>query len=184
MKKILKKYNEPFSAEINQSKNRVIEIIAQEKGKKRDFFGFLSSSPVDFNEVTVSDENIIIDVMPKMLNPYRGMGKIHMSIQSGANNSETKIMGEIIPYNSLYLFLLYMVIGFLMLWTPIVISMTSGIQTFIMLAFGWTVFPLVLFLMPFWNRSRLREYKEFFLATLIENKKKPSANKALKLNIG
>ncbi|OKL41759.1 hypothetical protein [Pontibacter flavimaris] len=172
MKKILKKYNEPFSAEINQSKTRVIDFVSREKGKKRDFFGFLSSSPVDFDEVTISDGIISIDVMPKMLNPYRGMGKIHMSIQSGSNNSETKIVGEIIPYNSLYVILLCMVMGFLVLWTPIVISMTSGIHTFIMLAFGWTVFPLVLYLMLFWNRSRLREYKEFFLATLMENNKK------------
>lgn len=171
MKKILKRYDEPFSAIINQPKGKVIEFIAQEKSKKRDFFSFLSSGPMDFDEVTVSGEKISIEVMPKMLNPYRGMGKIHMNLQNGANNSETKIEGEIIPYNSLYIFLLYIVIGFLLLWTPIVVAMTSGIHAFIMLAFGWIVFPLVLYLIPYWYRSRLREYKEFFLDNLVDNKK-------------
>ncbi|WP_299826532.1 hypothetical protein [uncultured Pontibacter sp.] len=172
MKKVLKRYDESFSVEVSQSKAKVIEFVSKEKNKKRDFFGFLSSNPVDFNEVTITGENINIDVLPKMLNPYRGMGKIHMSLQSGVSTSETIIKGEIIPYNCLYIFLICIVIGFLVLWTPLVIAMTSGINTFIMLAFAWTIFPLVLHLMPFWNRSRLREYKEFFIAGLIENKKK------------
>lgn len=172
MKKILRKYKEPFSAEINQSRNRVIEFIAQEKGKKRYFFGFLSSSPVDFNEVTVSDENIIIEVKPKMLNPYRGMDEIHMTLYNGVSTSETKIEGEIIPYNSLYLFVSYMVVGFLLIWSLLVFATTSGDSTFIMLALSWTIFPLVLYLLPFWYRNRLREYKDLFLATLMANNNK------------
>ncbi|NEM98651.1 hypothetical protein [Pontibacter burrus] len=169
MKKILKRYNESFFVEVNQSKDKVIEFVSQEKNKKRDIFGFLSSSPLDYSEVTVSGEKICIEVLPKMLNPYRGMGEIHMSVQSGSSSSETIIEGEIIPYNSLYFFLICMVIGLLVLWTPLVLVMSSGIHTFIMLAFGWTIFPLVLYLMPIWNRIRLREYKEFFIAALMKS---------------
>ncbi|WP_187262491.1 hypothetical protein [Pontibacter beigongshangensis] len=178
MKKILKRYNEPFSAEVNQSRNKIIEVIAHEKGKKRDCFSFLSSSPVYFDEVTVSDGMIKINVKPKMLNPYRGMGEIHMNLKSGETNSEARMEGVIIPYNSQYLTALYMVIGFLVLWTPLVFAMTSGMYTFIMLVFGWTILPLVLYLIILWNRSRLREYRDFFLATYWQTtiNRKVSAN--------
>ncbi len=86
--------------------------------------------------------------------------------------------GVIIPYNSQYLTALYMVIGFLVLWTPLVFAMTSGMYTFIMLVFGWTILPLVLYLIILWNRSRLREYRDFFLATYWQTtiNRKVSAN--------
>ena len=144
----------------------MIKIIAHEQSKKRSFFGFLSSSPVDFSEVTVSNENIIIDVKHKMLNPWRGTGEIHMTLYTGGSNTETKIKGEIIPYKTLYLFTFYMVVGFLVLWTFLVFAMTSGKQAVIMAVFAWAIFPLVLYLILLWNRSMLREYKDSFLATL------------------
>ncbi|GAB2787898.1 hypothetical protein GCM10027275_35800 [Rhabdobacter roseus] len=174
MKKILRKYQEPFSAEINQSRNRVIELIAIEKGKKRDFFDFLRSSPVNFNEVTVSDKKIIIEVKPMMLNPFRRMGEIRMSLHNGVRPSEMIIEGEIIPYNTLYFLVSCMVIGFMLIWSLLVFAMTAGGATFIMLAISWTVFPLVLYLLPFWYRNRLREYKNLFLATLMADTKKKS----------
>ena len=80
MKKLLKGYNEQFLVEINLPRNRVIQIIAREKDKKRDFFNFISSNPLDFREITASDEKIIINVKPKWLNPYRGIGQIHLKL--------------------------------------------------------------------------------------------------------
>lgn len=76
MRKLLKRYNEPLSVELNLPRNRVVQIIVREKDKSRGFFDFFTSSLVNFSEVTVSEEKIIIDVKAKMLNPYRRIGQI------------------------------------------------------------------------------------------------------------
>jgi hypothetical protein len=170
MKKILKRYHEPFSAEVRHPKNIVIENIAQEKGKKRGFFGFLGVSTVDFEEVSLADGDAIeINVKYKMLRPYRGTGKICLNFYNGKSASETIIKGEIVPYNGAYIFTVYMTIGFLLIWTLIAFIIDKNIHTVIMVAFVWVVFPLVLYLILLWNRSRLRIYRNLFLAILKRN---------------
>ncbi|TXK52848.1 hypothetical protein FVR03_00295 [Pontibacter qinzhouensis] len=167
MNKIFKLSHERFSIEIHLPKNKVLESIALKKKKENDQFHFLTSSPVDFNEITVINSNLIeIHVMPKMFNPYRGTGKIHMALHQNGCNLKTKVKGEIVPYSSTYIFGFYMIIGFLLLWTVVARAISTSVHTIIMLLIGWMVFPFILYLIPFWNRSRLRRYRDSFLTML------------------
>ncbi|MCH7414907.1 hypothetical protein MM213_15510 [Belliella sp. R4-6] len=163
------RFNEPFFVNINQSKSAVNNYINYEKSKKKDFFSFIKSSPLDFNEFTILDGNVVIDVEAKILNPFRGAGKIRMNLHTDESNSGTHIKGEIIPYNGLYLFTFYMVMGFLVLWSVLVLLVSSGVETLTMLALSWGVFPLVLILIPFWYRRKLRIYRDCFIDILNKN---------------
>ena len=92
-----------------------------------------------------------------------------MNLLSGNNTSETTVEGEIIPFDGIYVFTIYMVMGFLTLWSALVIAVSSGWNSIIMLSFGWTIFPLVLFLIPIWYRKSLRNYRDYFLDTFNKN---------------
>ncbi|WP_347159368.1 hypothetical protein [Pontibacter chitinilyticus] len=166
MKKVLKRFHEPFRAEIKHPQTRVIEFIVNEKLKKRGLFDFLSSSPIDFREITISNGSLIIDVKPKMLNPFRGMGKIFIKLEKDDNSSWTKVEGEIVPYNNRYILTVFLFLSFLTVWTAFAFIIDTSINTYIVVALGWTMFTFILYMLPFWYRSRLREYKDSFLLIL------------------
>ncbi|WP_345161272.1 hypothetical protein [Pontibacter saemangeumensis] len=159
MKKVFKRFHEPFTAEIQHPQTRVIEFIVTEKSKRRGLFNFLSSNPIDFREITLSNESLVIDVKPKMLNPFRGMGKISMHLVKGENSSCTKVEGEIVPYNDRYILTVCLFLSFLTIWTAFAFIIDTSINTYIVVALGWTIFTFILYMLPFWYRSRLREYK-------------------------
>jgi hypothetical protein len=169
MEKILKRYNESFFVNVNHPKSAVIDFIIQEKSKKKDIFEFFSNNHLDFRELTVIEDVILIDLKPKIFNPFRGSGRIYMKLNNDVAISGTLIMGEIIPYDEQYKFTVYIVIVFILLWSVLVFMTTSGINTLIMLSFSLGILPMILILIPFWYRRKLRIYRDFFLDFLAKN---------------
>lgn len=169
MKNILKHYNESFSLNVNNPKSAIIDFIIQEKSKKKDIFDFFSNNPLDFKEFTVTEDVIVVDLKPKIINPFRGSGKIHMKLNDDVTISGTLIVGEIIPYDEQYKFTVYIAIVFAALWSALVFITTSGINTFIMLSFSLGILPIILIIIPFWYRRKLRIYRDSFLDFLAKN---------------
>ncbi|EJF10630.1 hypothetical protein [Pontibacter sp. BAB1700] len=173
MKKILERYHEKFSIEINLPKSKVMETIAREKEKKRDLASILGIGFVDYNEVKITGvDSVEIDVKPKMFNPYRGAGKIRIAFSEGKIASNTIAHGEIIPYTVGYQLFVFVALTFLLfmsLFTLVTASSTYGIG---ILVFGWLVLLTTLYLLPFGYRKKLRKYSDSFFADLKANKKK------------
>jgi len=106
-----------------------------------------------------------------MFNPFKGTGKILISLKDNKEKTGTEIHIEIIPYNESYIATIYLVFIFLVIWTIFGLAIRTNTNTFIVVAFGWTIFPFILFVIPFQNRSKLRKYRDAFIAML---KKKSS----------
>ena len=104
-----------------------------------------------------------------MFNPYRGAGKIRISFLEGEESSNAVAQGEIIPYNGGYILFISIAFIFLLFMALFAIVTDSGIYGKGILLFGWLALPTVLYLLPFWYRKKLREYRDSFLADLKAN---------------
>ncbi|SIR51213.1 hypothetical protein [Pontibacter lucknowensis] len=173
MKKIFEQYHEKFSIEINQPKSKVMETIAREKGKKRDLASILGIGLIDYKEVKLTSENSVeIEVNPKMFNPYRGAGKINITFNEGESGSETTAEGEMIPYTGAYFLAISIFLSFLVFLTLFALVTDSGTLGVVIVVGGWFVILTFLYLLPFWYRRKLREYRDSFMTDLKANRNK------------
>jgi hypothetical protein len=112
-------------------------------------------SEIDFGEVSVSENEILIRRSPKTLSPFRPMGSIIFS--RCADNSTSC---ELKPYND---FKIVALIGFslMTLWTLVGLLVDSGFWSMISVCLGWLICVASIALLYFVTRARLHQYQQF-----------------------
>ncbi|RDC65460.1 hypothetical protein [Adhaeribacter pallidiroseus] len=164
---VLKKYHEEIKYDLEQSKERIITKINKGKTKRKSFIDYFIDDLPDFEKIKVLSTNKFeIPVNPTMFNPLKGTGKIIISLKDNIKKTGTEIQIEIIPYNEAYVATIYLVFIFLVVWTVFGLAIRAKTNTFIVVAFGWIIFPFILFIIPLQNRSKLRKYRDAFIAML------------------
>ncbi len=164
MKKLLKYFEEPFKKELPLSKYKLLVKLTEGKEQTRGIADLISLSLVDHGDVKLLGEDKI-EIKPKagMFDPYKGGGSIVMTLESGAEVSETIGRGNIKPYNQSYIVAFYGLLTFLLLWTIVAFVTDISFNTILLVVAGWVLFPLFMLLPIIWTRNRLRDYRDSFL---------------------
>lgn len=174
MRKLFNKYHRYLDFDINKPKSLIIEYISQQKKGKKSFYDRFIGIPFDFSEVTLKGEDTMeITLQSTTFKPFKGNGKIVITLTTRMDRIGTQMKAEIIPYLEGNIYGICFLIFFLTFLSTIgLLVSTSWYMVAVLLSF-WVIFMLVLHVTIAWSRSQLRENLENFVNDL---KREAAAN--------
>jgi hypothetical protein len=154
---------------VNKSKEEILDFfkVGKENHKWTDLF---NEKFIDFDEINIKDDNIVILRRPIFTSPLRPNGRIKISIFE-ISNDKSLLTSEISPYHGMGLTMMIVLAIFLIIFT--VLGLISGrdenIITIIIIA--WVAILMGIFSEYFYSRSGLKVYLQEIAKVLNRLKK-------------
>jgi len=136
----LKKYKSTLSFRVDKPK----EVIFQYLLKR-------------VKHYSLAGETIQIALKPTFFNATEGRGLINVYIKPDPQRNSCTIQAEVIP-TSMTKEGLYIVGGFLLLWTTTALLISFSFYSVLTVVCGWVIFPVILHLTQRLNQGKLENY--------------------------
>ena len=160
-----------FQFEVEKSNIEIFQHVSERK--KTYSWSDLLTESIDFNEVIINKDELVINRRPAFFSPFRSNGKIVFKVtQSG---SMSILDGETSPYYGFSILLMVLFFIFLSIWTAGVLLLTAKLlNALLIVSFAWMIFGLLLFLIYTFQKRGLRNYAKKFVTELSGNTKASS----------
>lgn len=163
--KLLKKYNDTFSLDVDYSTEKVVNtFVALANSPKKPFI----VDKLFYGETyTYIDNTFEIQRSQALFDAFKGVGQIKMKPVSINDTNRSKIIFETIPYQSENEYGLIFILGFLILFSIASLLISTNFNTILIIILGWTVIPLTIHLWLIWTKAKLRKYSLYFIKKVI-----------------
>ncbi|WP_210464709.1 hypothetical protein [Rufibacter roseolus] len=156
MRKLFRTYHRQFALEVKQPRRLILEYISHQKNQKKSLLETLTAFPLDFNQVSITGDNLIEVTIPTK-------GRVVISLTNNQDRLSTRMDSEIIPYFNRNIYGLYFLIFFLTMFSAISLMLHANWLTVAAILCSWIVFLIIFHLRIIWNRDQLREKLEDFV---------------------
>ena len=162
------KLTDEFECEIGRSRNEIIRLFTDRKDRHN--WTDLLTETIDFDEVTIGDDELVVNRRPAFLAPFRPIGTIELKLFDA--HAGTIIKGKSLLYSGNGTLLVILIISFFSLWTLVTFLLTPELpNAWLMVAFAWTTFGLLIFVLYKVHRRGLVNYAKKILMELDDSKK-------------
>jgi hypothetical protein len=158
---------EEFQVETNKSKQEILQRISDGK-QNQNWTDYLVPTYVNYKSINILDKGFETVRMPSMINPFRPYGKIMIDIEE--NKDKTNLKFKILPYDGLLPIVVGLLIGFLTLWTGLILLFSTDLKVLLMIIPAWTIFGLIIYLGLVYTKRGLKDYSQILIRELTQDK--------------
>jgi len=143
---------------VHKSKEEILNFfkLGKENHKWTDLF---KDKFIDFDEIEVKDDNIVILRRPIFTSPFRSNGRINISIFE-ISNDKSLLKSKISPYHGMGLIMIIILAVFLIIFTTVSLKSGRDEITITIIIITWVAILMGIFSEFFYSRSGLKAYLE------------------------
>jgi hypothetical protein len=151
------KLNRKYTITTPQSKETIVNSFKERIEKANKETSWFTFNNINYKKIQVDDYRAIIKRNPIFYSPYGGIGFIILHFN--AINGSTKIIADVKPVK----YGIWVLIGFLIFISVLLLWLVPGISKYLMLIFVWIVVLTPAYFTIVVYRYRLKKYLELVL---------------------